>query len=156
MTDYVPVYDEDGNLKHYQTTDPEFSSVEAKDAFTDPGGKVHTGVIGGGGGGISLVGRYSSNTTHTGDYNGVVMFSGSVLTLDSTGVSDGDYLVVANFGGNDANLEDAASAEFQRIGFTIDPASGGYIQVATGALAWVTWNDSEGYWEVAGNCSFSP
>jgi len=156
MTDYVPVYDEDGNLKHYQTTDPEFSSVEAKDSFTDPGGKIHTGKIGGGGGGIEVLARYSTDATHSGDSNGIIILDGASLTLNSTQVSDGDFYVLLGIDSTGSQLADTDGAPFYHEGTVYDPSSGSLIGPSGGEMAWVVWDGDEGRWEVSGDCFSSP
>jgi len=147
--DYVPVYDEDGNLKHYQSTDLVFDSIEASSEFTDPGGTTHTGGLGGVN--LGVLARYTSNSTHSGSYNGLVLTDGSNLTLSSSEPSDGDFLVIVNFGEFSAVLSDDAGAPIRHEGYSLSNPS-----VNAGMMAWLVWNETEGWWEASGDFMYSP
>ncbi|WP_459194723.1 hypothetical protein [Halosimplex sp. J119] len=149
--DYVPVYDEDGNLKHYQSTELTFEKVEATGEFTDPSGKTHTGGIAGGGG-MTLLARYTSISTHSGSYNGLIFVEAGNLTLSSSEPDDGNFLVIANYGADLCTIDDNSNASFRHEGSTMPPNS---VAINTGQMVWVVWNESEGWWEVSGDCLIS-
>jgi len=154
MSDHVPVYDEDGNLKHYQTSDPEFNSVQAKDSFTDPGGKVHTGKIGGGGGGMSLLAHYGSDTGTYHDqteFNGIVLTDGSNITLHSSQAEDGDFLLVYSPSSYGVYFGEADGADIRYNGSAYQVSGSGYLGTNSDEMAWLVWNESDNEWDAAGS-----